>query len=182
MDGLDRNEKKIYNVDKFQGKGENDMGESAICCFTGHRRIDSHEIDALKSRLERVIDMLVGVGITHFRTGGAIGFDTLAALIVLEKKEKNDKIFLELCLPCRNQSNGWSEQDVSCYEYIKARADKVVCLHESYVRGCMHERNRYMVDGSRVCIAYCNKESGGSYYTVKYAEAIPTVSVINLAK
>ena len=60
--------------------------EVLICCFTGHRTIRAEHMLMLPRVLDRVLEGLIGRNITIFRTGGAIGFDTLAALKVLEKK------------------------------------------------------------------------------------------------
>ena len=40
------------------------------------------------------------------------------------------------------------------YEEIKSQADKVVYTSHDYFRGCMFKRNRHLVNGSSVCIAY----------------------------
>ena len=153
-----------------------------ICCFTGHREIPNDKIVALKIRLDETIDSLLAEGVTTFRAGGALGFDTLAALTVLAKREKEPSIRLELCLPCKDQTRGWDDRSVEIYNFILSRADKVTFLHESYTKSCMLERNRFMVDGSDVCVAYCkNPDSprGGTSYTVRYAKKV-NVRVINL--
>ena len=36
--------------------------------------------------------------------------------------------------------------------------------------GCMHVRNRHLVDFSSYCICYQTKETGGTAYTVNYAK------------
>ena len=68
------------------------MGERLICCFTGHRRIRPEIMPELSALLDRVLDTLINDGVTEFRTGGAVGFDTLAALKVLEKRENGYRI------------------------------------------------------------------------------------------
>ena len=160
---------------------EKDMeGINFSCCFTGHRRIPREEMRDLYRELERVIDILIRSGVTHFRTGGALGFDTLAALTVLDKRKEDPRLTLELCIPCEDQTDGWGDEDIAIYKYVRAEADKVTVLHEKYVSGCMHERNRYMVDGCHYCVAYCNKLKGGSAYTVGYARS-RGVKVVDLA-
>ena len=44
----------------------------------------------------------------------------------------------------------------------------------------MLKRDRYMVDNSDIVVAYLTKSSGGTYYTVKYANE-KGVKVVNLA-
>ncbi len=124
----------------------------------------------LPSKLDECIEALVGRGITTFRTGGALGFDTLAALKVLDKKKKYPHIRLELILPCRDQARTWQERNVQVYRYILERADRVSYVTDTYTPTCMHERNRRLVDGSAVCVAYCTNAEGGTAYTCRYAE------------
>ena len=60
---------------------------------------------------------------------------------------------------------------VAEYDRIRASADFVRVLSPTYHRGCMHVRNRYMVDRSDVCICYLRTMTGGTAYTVGYAES-----------
>ena len=84
----------------------------------------------------------------YFGAGGARGFDTVAAMAVLELKEVYPDIRLILVFPCRNQTRGWRETDIQRYEWIKSKADKVVYTSEHYYNGCMQKRNRHLVDYS----------------------------------
>ena len=152
------------------------------CCFTGHRRMPGGERgEKILALLMKTLRSLARKGVCEFRAGGAIGFDTLAALAVLELKEEFKDVRLVLVLPCRDQEKGWNEQDRAIYREILSRADEVVCLREYYVRGCMHERNRALVNGADVCLAYCTEETGGTAYTVDYANK-KGIRVINLAE
>ena len=157
------------------------MNYYKICCFSGHRRISAEHFIRLPELLDRVLDELVKKGFYTFRTGGAIGFDTLCALKCLElKKSRPDlPIRLELCLPCRNQTDGWSEQDRAVYNFVLARADKVTYEQDIYTSGCMHARNRRLVDGASACVTYLASASGGTAYTCNYARE-NGVRVINL--
>ena len=150
------------------------------CCFTGHRVIPVGHIERLYRELDRVLDILIRSGVSDFRVGGALGFDTLAALCVLDKRRELPHLRLELCIPCADQADGWSDSDRQTYEYIKSQADKVTVLSPKYTAGCMHRRNRYMVDGSNYCVAYCTTGKGGSAYTVGYAKR-KGVKVVDLA-
>ena len=150
------------------------------CCFTGHRTIDAEHMRPLSTLLDRTIESLIGCGYTVFRTGGARGFDTLAALSVLSKREKYPQLRLHLCLPCRDQAKQWNDWEREAYQYILANANEISYVTESYQRGCMHTRNRRMVEGSDCCVAYCTVEEGGSAYTLQYAKKLE-LRVINLA-
>ena len=139
------------------------------CCFTGHRTIRPEHMKELPYVLDYQIERLIVCGVTTFRGGGAIGFDTLAELVVLEKKEKYDFLRLELRLPCRDQTAKWSERDRQIYEYILKRADSVRFISDKYTSGCMYARNRALVDGSDFCLAFCSSDKGGTAYTFNYA-------------
>ena len=159
------------------------MERYKTCCFSGHRRICDEHFMRLPELLTRLLDTLVEKGFRHFKAGGAIGFDTLVALKCLELKKKYPDlgITLELCLPCKDQTRGWSELCVRTYNYCLERADKVTYISEKYYSGCMLERDRRLVDGADVCIAYCTKSHGGTYYTCSYAQK-SGVEVVNIAK
>ena len=62
-----------------------------------------------------------------------------------------------------------NRSDLAIYNEILRLADETVILSEDYYRGCLHVRNRYMVDESSVIISYLRKESGGSAFTTGYA-------------
>ena len=140
------------------------------CCFTGHRDIPSGAYQHIFSKTEEMVESLIKEGYLYFGAGGALGFDTIAAFTVLKLKEKYPDVRLILVLPCLSQTRGWSSHDVEIYEDIKSRADKVVYTSEEYTRGCMHKRNRHLVDNSSACIAYLTDSKGGTAYTVDYAK------------
>jgi len=95
-------------------------------------------------------------------------------------KGKYLDIKLILVLPCLTKTRGWPVGDVEEYERIKAEADKVVYTSQEYTKGCMFKRNRHPVDDSSVCICYKIKGSGGTVYTVRYAES-QGLEVFNIA-
>lgn len=90
-------------------------------------------------------------------------------------------IRLILVLPCFSQTRGWSQEDIEIYDDIKQKADKVVYTSQEYTRGCMHKRNRHLVDNSSACISYLTENKGGTFYTVNYAKS-KGVEVINIAE
>ena len=150
------------------------------CCFTGHRNILLERYQPIFNKTEEIVKSLIKNGYLYFGVGGALGFDTLAAFVILRLKECHPDIRLILVLPCRSQTRSWSSEDVRIYESIKEQADKVVYTSEEYTRGCMHKRNRHLVDNSSACIAYLTESKGGSAYTVDYATK-HGLSVFNIA-
>ena len=157
------------------------MDKIKTCCFSGHRQICDEHLIRLPECLTVLLDSLIKKGFRHFKTGGAIGFDTIAALKCLELKNKYPdlSVTLELCLPCRDQTLGWSEMEKSAYRFILERADKVSYESDVYTKGCMHARNRLLVNGSDVCVCYLSTNKGGTAYTCSYAKE-KGVEVINL--
>lgn len=153
---------------------------SKTVCFTGHRELPADNLPEISKRLEDTLATLIEQGYRYFGAGGALGFDTLAAQVVLRLRERYPQIRLILVLPCLNQTRGWSQADVDIYEELKRRADKVTYTSESYFRGCMQKRNRHLVDNSSVCICYLTKPAGGTAYTVSYARRCG-LRIINVA-
>lgn len=138
-------------------------------CFTGHRSIPKNSAIYLPQQLKSLLTELIEQGAYRFRAGGATGFDTVAALCVLELREKHPHIKLDLVLPCRDQTKNWGEMDKKVYEYVLSQAQTVEYVTDLYTPWCMHERNRRLVNGSQVCIAYLTKSNGGTAYTYAYA-------------
>lgn len=150
------------------------------CCFTGHRKIPSESLPAISRKLKETLIFYIENGYRYFGTGGALGFDTLAAQTVLLLKQRYPWIKLILVLPCKDQAKRWSAQEIEEYERIKSSADKVVYTSEHYYSGCMHKRNRHLVDNSSLCVCYLTERTGGTAYTVEYA-AKNNLTVINVA-
>ena len=153
---------------------------SQTCCFTGHRQIPPEKWAEIAGQLERVIVSLYQRGVRFYGAGGARGFDCLAAQTVLRLRESCPSMKLILVLPCLTQTRGWPAADVAEYERIKGLADRVVYTSQAYTAGCMHKRNRHLVDNSSVCVCYLNRKNGGTAYTVDYA-AKQRLEIINLA-
>ena len=140
------------------------------CCFTGHRAIPSGKSKELAQRVKDGIEYLyANMGVKTYYDGGALGFDTLAAEAVIEQRERHPSIRLIIVIPCRDQAVRWSAEQKARYERINRDADEVICLAERYFNGCMHQRNRYMIDHSAYCICYLTEQTGGTAYTVQYA-------------
>ncbi|MDP4121385.1 MAG: SLOG family protein [Bacillota bacterium] len=149
------------------------------CCFTGHRDIPHDMRIALAEKLEAEIERLQSEGVKCFLAGGALGFDTVAAESVLRVRKRHPQIQLGLVLPCVTQTRYWRKSDVENYNHIKQQADSVVYTAQEYHDGCMHVRNRYLVDHSGTCICYFTGGRGGTAYTVEYARK-SGLKVVNL--
>ena len=165
-------QKRLYKTEQMcynKAEAEVKTMQERTVCFTGHRQIDAEHMMALPALLKSEIQKQAQAGAVHFRAGGAIGFDTLAALCVLEQKKLYPQIKLDLILPCRDQDAMWSETDRRAYRFVLSEADSVTYVYEKYCEGCMLERDRRLVQGSDVCIAFLTKSKGGTAYTAAYA-------------
>ncbi len=156
------------------------MKNGAVCCFTGHRNIDARHEKILSSFLDSILDRLIAQGFTEFRAGGALGFDTIVALKVIEKKKQNKNIRLHLFLPCKSQADKWSDEEKATYLFTIQNADEVTYTSQTYTTGCMLHRNRCLVSGSDICVGYCLRSSGGTAYTLNYAKK-QNVHTMNIA-
>ncbi len=148
------------------------------CAFTGHRPKKFpwgyNEADArcvaLKETLAAEIAKLVKAGYTDFFSGMAEGADTWAALAVLALKKENSALRLHCVLPCEGQADGWSASARELYHSILVQADEVIYVNREYSKGCMLDRNRYLVDHAACLLAIYNGEwRGGTAMTVRYA-------------
>ena len=139
------------------------------CVFTGHRHLDA---DFSLKKLKKHIEAVIKDGVTEFYNGMALGFDLIAAQTVLSLKKKYPSVKLIACIPCKDQDKYFSIEDKRLYHELLEKADERILISENYHKGCMLQRNRYMADKSDIMIAYCNKPTGGTAYTVKYFQKI----------
>lgn len=140
-----------------------------ICCFTGHRDISPETEQEIFINTLNAIERLYNEGFRIFRAGGAVGFDRIAADAVLALRQKHSDVELHVYIPCLDQNKFFHESENDHYLAQVRSANKVMCMHKTYTKGCMLERNRAMVSGAEVCVAYLRKNSGGTAYTVNYA-------------
>ena len=136
-------------------------------CFTGHRKnVDKEGVELM----QKAVDFALSLGYTTFLCGMALGFDSIAFDYVLEKKKKHKNIKLVACVPCLEQEKFFPEEEKKKYRKRIEKADLTLVLSGKYQNGCMQARNRFMVDRASLLIAYLREETGGTGYTVKYAQ------------
>ncbi len=157
-----------YNEGTEVGTRTKGAYTTVTVCFTGHRDI-GRDFSALSRRLDETVEALIARGATCFRTGGAIGFDTMAARSVLEARRRHPHIRLELYLPFPEQDRHWALSDREVFLQILEQADghRYLCPH--YHSGAYHIRNRALVEGADVCVSYYTGGGGGTAFTVKHA-------------
>ncbi len=140
-----------------------------VCAFSGHRAIPASVGPALRDLLARAIAYAYKEGCRTFLCGGAIGFDTYAAKAVILFRVSHPDVRLVLMLPCADQSAKWTAAQRAAYDYVMREADESFILSESYVQGCMHMRNRAMIDRADMLLCYVGRESGGAAQTRRLA-------------
>lgn len=146
--------------------------DNGICSFTGHRRIVSAHAGYISDLLARSVEYAYSEGCRTFMTGGALGFDTLAADAVLHLRERYPDVRLALCLPCRDQDADWSESQRRKYREILDSADEVIYASEVYTSTCMRERNLMLAEKCDILIAYVGYAASGSAQTARMAERL----------
>lgn len=116
--------------------------KSITCCFTGHRRLPKEKIVHIITRLDHEVETLISQGVTTFISGGALGFDQIAAPLIVAKKGMGRQLRLIFALPCKNQDERWRIEQKELYHNLLSKADEVIYVSEEYHDGCMKKRNR----------------------------------------
>ena len=148
------------------------FNEAATAAFTGHRFFDKSRKDAVKARITATVIGAYESGVTNFLTGMAVGFDQLAAEVVLSLKPICPGITLTAVVPFAGQADGFSDFNKRRYDALLSKADEKIILSNEYYSRCYLERDRFMVEHSTMLIAcYDGRERGGTYWTVKLAQS-----------
>ena len=142
------------------------------CSFTGHRQIKSGHIPAIYSLIDTGIEYAYSRGVRVFYSGGALGFDTLAARAVIRFRISHPDVRLVLILPCINQDERWSGEQRDDYAYLIRSSDEVRYISDEYTDSCMRERNFALASACDVMIAYVGRARSGSAQTAKMAESM----------
>ena len=140
------------------------------CSFTGHRSVAQAHIEPLKALLVRAIAYAYDEGCRTFYTGGAVGFDTMAARAVLRFRLLHADVRLVLLLPCPEQDANFDEREKAAYAFLLEQADEIRYVCESYTRNCMMRRNAALASLGDLLIAYAGRARSGSSQTLRMAK------------
>lgn len=154
------------------------------CFFTGHRVLPISRLDMIRDFIEKCVIDKYNEGITDFISGGAKGFDTIAAQVVIDLKEKIEykNMRLLLYIPCYNFGEKWKYADRCNLNMLRYKADEMeVITKEQYAPGCMKARNGRMVSDSCCGIAYMSTSYSGTGQTVAIAKK-QGKNIINIAE
>ncbi|MDF2632932.1 MAG: hypothetical protein K0Q85_1528 [Caproiciproducens sp.] len=139
------------------------------CCFTGDRKLPSKKIESIITRLNQETENLIDQGVTDFISGAALGFDSIAASLILAKRELGFPVKLILALPCVDHEPYFSPDQVNQYRKLSSEADEVYYVSQDYSFNCVKKRNFYMVDQSAYCLCFSTELKGNTTKTVNYA-------------
>jgi len=153
--------------------------------FTGHRPnklgndydLTSPRIQEIKAKIIYTLmyKYISSNNLVHIIVGGALGIDTLAALIAIEHN-----IPFTVFVPCNNQDKMWPKKSKDMYNYILSKAFRVYYVsQEEYNNHCMQDRNIAMVNACDVLISVWDGSKGGTANCVRYAQSIGK-EVINI--
>ena len=145
--------------------------ESLNCSFTGHRIIKAEHESSLPELLSRAIAYAYSIGCRTFYSGGAIGFDTVAAREVIRFRVTHPDVRLVLLLPCVDQDAKWSTAQRSAYAFILSMADETEYVSECYTDSCIRERNMRLAELCDIMIAYVAHTKSGTAQTVRMARS-----------
>ena len=145
------------------------MDIEKTCAFTGHRAVGD---DLDRWLLADCIEGFIEKGYDTFLCGMAMGFDLIAAQTVLSVKEQFENVKLIACVPCPGQEKFFPDNEKEKYSDILSKCDDVITVSSHYYKGCMHTRDRFMVDNSSALIAYERTATGGTHYTTTYARSL----------
>lgn len=98
------------------------------CCLTGHRELP-RDTDELVRRLTDAICGRIEAGVRHFGVGGAVGFDTLAAEVLLNLRDTlYPQIRVIAVEPFDGFTSRWTDAQRARRQTLLPRYDKRVCL------------------------------------------------------
>lgn len=134
------------------------------CCFTGHRpdafpwkdNTEDTRLHILLDRIRQAVDEALLLNARNFICGNALGVDTWAAQIILEKKKSNPEIYLEIAVPFSLHNS-----NIPACVKVQKEADLVHVVGTSKSkRTAFFQRNKYMVDNSDMIIAVYDEQMG----------------------
>ena len=142
--------------------------------FFGHRRLLFDE--ELDRRIQEMVKELIRTKeFVEFYVGRNGDFDVIVASAIKRAQKigdrSNNALILTLPYPVRD------------LEYYEAYYDEIVIPTEgtAHFKAAITKRNEWMVENSELVIACVQKESGGAYRALRYAEK-RGVPVVNLGE
>ncbi len=149
------------------------------CCFTGYRPAkfpfslnrEDEDYKKFENALVEEILSLVGSGCRIFYSGMAMGFDIIAAELVLMLKRAYgySDIKLICVLPFLDQGESFTSFWKKRFYSVLDLCDEKIVLADEYFSGCYQNRNVYMVNNSDAVLTWYDGKPGGTRNTLEYA-------------
>ena len=142
------------------------------CAFSGHRTIKQSHRAKISALIMRAIEYAYGEGCRSFYSGGAIGFDTLAAQQVIRFRMSHPDVRLILLLPCVDQDAKWTSAQKDMYSHLLREANKTAYISDSYTDTCIKRRNEALATVADIMICYLSRRTSGTGQTVALAKSL----------
>ena len=142
------------------------------CAFSGHRTIKQAHRAKISPLIARAIESAYGEGCRTFYSGGAVGFDTLAAQQVIRFRMTHPDVRLVLYLPCVDQDAKWNDAQKNMYAHLIQQTDEVIYISDSYTPSCIKKRNEALATVGDIMICYLSHRSSGTGQTVSLAQSL----------
>lgn len=112
-------------------------------------------------------------------SGMALGIDQMWAIAGVKAQREDNRVSIELAIPCANQSKKWPPvsqrlwqqivDSVSIYDNV----NKITYVsNKEYTSSCMQLRNEYMVDNCDLVLAFWDGTPGGTANCKRYADKV----------
>lgn len=155
-----------------------EIDKEKTVAFTGNRdlttsdgSIDRNLENVIRTELYYLIESYYKQGKDTYINGAAVGFDMMAAEVVLELKKKYPSIKLITAIPFMGQELKYSKVDKKRYQHIIESSDSKVLIWEGgFSNIAYHKRNDYLIANSSTIIAYSNGVGKGTKSTVEKAQ------------
>lgn len=141
----------------------------------GHRDFSGHRL--LEERLTPLLgNLLKNKPYVEIYVGRNGEFDLFVATIVrrLQKMLGEDNNELICVLP-------YPEKNIEYYEEYYGSVIIPECLGKTHPKGAITKRNRWIVEQADLIICYVERDVGGAFAAMKYAEKL-NKNIINLAQ
>lgn len=145
-------------------------------CFTGHRKVEGlypphGRWNGILNKMSDIVFQATKVGYTEFISGGAVGFDQVAAKAVIVVKAFGTPITLTMALPFKGFDAKWPQASREELALLMAGADSTIYVSEpGYAAWKLMKRNEYMVNNANSVMAlYLDNTSGGTLNCMNYA-------------
>ncbi len=130
-----------------------------LVTFCGHGKMTDSD-GAVRTWLRQTVERLIDEGADKFCLGGYGSFDSMAASVVWELKQKYPHIQSVLVLPYLDKKVFADHYDYTTYPPLETVPRKFAISH----------RNRWMVETADVLVAYVLHGWGGAAQTLEHAQ------------